>query len=243
MQSRFYSPDLRRFINADLLHGDITNSLTLNRYAYCNGDPVNGIDPLGLSQERGDGTYFTAYDPNIHYYTLDEYLERTYKLPKARVYSDSSNKSHEYDIWKEFINDDGSISLHDNRRFDSDAVFHEQLLSFKGNHGLSIPEGILGFDYSLTLINGGWELENIDLSLFDFGKVSAGAGVVDDFIGLSLKATAYAPSVTFPIFGYDVTIEIDIGSIGGEIVHKNGVFKASGAYGVGAGISIAKSDD
>ena len=107
LQSRFYSPDLRRFINADLLHGDITNSLTLNRYAYCNGDPVNGIDPLGLSQERGDGTYFTAYDPNIHYYTLDEYLERTYKLPKARVYSDSSNKSHEYDIWKEFINDDG----------------------------------------------------------------------------------------------------------------------------------------
>ena len=54
MQSRFYSTDLRRFINADLLHGDITNSLTLNRYAYCNGDPVNGIDPLGLSKERGD---------------------------------------------------------------------------------------------------------------------------------------------------------------------------------------------
>ena len=55
MRARYYSPELRRFINADKVHGDITNALTLNRYAYCNGDPANGVDPMGLSKERGGG--------------------------------------------------------------------------------------------------------------------------------------------------------------------------------------------
>ncbi len=48
MRARYYSPMLRRFINADKVHGDISNALTLNRYAFCNGDPANGVDPLGL---------------------------------------------------------------------------------------------------------------------------------------------------------------------------------------------------
>ncbi len=53
MRARYYSPTLRRFVNADKVHGDITNALTLNRYSFCNGDPANGIDPTGFSKERG----------------------------------------------------------------------------------------------------------------------------------------------------------------------------------------------
>ncbi len=57
MRARYYSPELRRFINADKLHGDISNALSLNRYSFCNGDPANGVDPMGLSAERvGVGT-------------------------------------------------------------------------------------------------------------------------------------------------------------------------------------------
>ncbi len=54
MRARYYSTELRRFINADKVHGDISNGLTLNRYAFCNGDPANGVDPMGLSAERGN---------------------------------------------------------------------------------------------------------------------------------------------------------------------------------------------
>ncbi len=57
MRARYYSPELRRFINADILAGEISNAITLNRYAYANGNPVSNIDPFGLSPERGVITY------------------------------------------------------------------------------------------------------------------------------------------------------------------------------------------
>ena len=52
MRARYYSPELRRFINADIVPGEISNAITLNRYAYANGNPVSNIDPFGLSAER-----------------------------------------------------------------------------------------------------------------------------------------------------------------------------------------------
>ena len=48
MRARYYSPELRRFVNADIVAGEITNGITLNRYAYANANPVTNVDPLGL---------------------------------------------------------------------------------------------------------------------------------------------------------------------------------------------------
>ena len=52
MRARYYSPDMRRFINADIIHGSISDSTSLNRYAYVNGNPVSFIDPFGLEANR-----------------------------------------------------------------------------------------------------------------------------------------------------------------------------------------------
>ena len=61
MRARYYSPDLKRFINADIIAGEISNAVTLNRYAYANGNPVSNIDPFGLSAERGNKSSKTDY--------------------------------------------------------------------------------------------------------------------------------------------------------------------------------------
>ena len=53
MRARYYSPELKRFINADVLQGNIGDSDTLNRYAYVEGNPVSMVDPFGLCAEPG----------------------------------------------------------------------------------------------------------------------------------------------------------------------------------------------
>ncbi|MBO5388403.1 MAG: hypothetical protein J6A59_09720, partial [Lachnospiraceae bacterium] len=49
MRSRYYNPEIKRFINQDVLIGSIGNSNSLNRYSYVEGNPVSYTDPFGLS--------------------------------------------------------------------------------------------------------------------------------------------------------------------------------------------------
>ena len=96
MRARYYSPELRRFINADIIAGEISNAVTLNRYAYANGNPVSNIDPFGLSAERGnspfgsvvyDGVTYSVYVPdhittsfNASWKTIKEITETDFSL-------------------------------------------------------------------------------------------------------------------------------------------------------------------
>jgi RHS repeat-associated protein len=47
LQSRYYSPEWGRFINADTIVGEVGELLSHNMFAYCNSDPVNMEDPDG----------------------------------------------------------------------------------------------------------------------------------------------------------------------------------------------------
>ena len=60
MRARYYSPDMRRFVNADIVAGELSHAVTLNRYAYANGNPVSNVDPFGLSAERGNSNWYGA---------------------------------------------------------------------------------------------------------------------------------------------------------------------------------------
>ncbi len=73
MRARYYSPAMRRFINADMLHGAISDSTSLNRYSYVNGNPVSFVDPFGLAVDEkrgGPSALETAYMAE-HIYILE----------------------------------------------------------------------------------------------------------------------------------------------------------------------------
>ena len=48
MRARYYSSEMLRFVNADIVAGNLSNAITLNRFAYANGNPVSFVDPFGL---------------------------------------------------------------------------------------------------------------------------------------------------------------------------------------------------
>ena len=48
LRARFYEPEMNRFSQKDILRGSITDGNSLNRYLYCQNDPVNFADYNGL---------------------------------------------------------------------------------------------------------------------------------------------------------------------------------------------------
>lgn len=60
MRCRYYDPAIERFINQDVLFGDLNPGISLNRFAFANGNPVSLTDPFGLCAQSDDNLYTRA---------------------------------------------------------------------------------------------------------------------------------------------------------------------------------------
>jgi RHS repeat-associated protein len=49
--SRYYDPEIGRFITRDTMEGETKNPQSLNPYSYCANNPVRYIDPLGFGND------------------------------------------------------------------------------------------------------------------------------------------------------------------------------------------------
>ena len=56
MRARYYNVSIMRFINQDVVHGNLSDSQSLNRFAYVEGNPINFLDPFGLCKWEGEET-------------------------------------------------------------------------------------------------------------------------------------------------------------------------------------------
>jgi RHS repeat-associated protein len=62
MRARYYNPEILRFVNSDVLLGNVSDSQSMNRYAYVNGQPVNYVDPFGLCRDEATNPLDTLQD-------------------------------------------------------------------------------------------------------------------------------------------------------------------------------------
>ena len=127
--------------------------------------------------------------------------------------------------WREFVeefkNYDGTYSLYDNKRFQRNAKFHEQLFVFNpiapSNELTTMTFSVGG---SFTVITGGWENENADLSLLDFGKASAEAWFSPYDIGFKAGVAIWNPTYSFKVGS--VTLDFGV-VIGNKWAFKKGI--------------------
>ncbi|WP_421072462.1 RHS repeat-associated core domain-containing protein [Pelotomaculum propionicicum] len=81
MRARYYSPEIRRFINQDPIVGTIADMQSLNRYSYVKNSPVLHIDPQGL------------WDNTVHKdRTIIWALEAGFSEDDANIIADACNE-------------------------------------------------------------------------------------------------------------------------------------------------------
>ncbi|MDO8543894.1 MAG: colicin D domain-containing protein [Opitutaceae bacterium] len=84
-RARYYHPTLRRFLNQDIVLGQIAGSASLNRFAYANGNPVSLIDPFGLAAKDvlTDGEYWNQVHANVSFFAYGVLQGAFVDLPVA----------------------------------------------------------------------------------------------------------------------------------------------------------------
>ncbi|MHB9095984.1 MAG: colicin E5-related ribonuclease, partial [Eubacteriales bacterium] len=54
LRSRYYAPDLGRFMTRDVFPGRMVKPLSMHKYAYVDNSPVNYVDPLGFNKKESN---------------------------------------------------------------------------------------------------------------------------------------------------------------------------------------------
>ena len=174
MRARYYSPDMKRFVNADVIAGQISNAITLNRYAYANGNPVSFVDPFGLSAERGSNT-------------VSRFLKNI-----SDVYDLFSENLDIFNFFKDSI-----TNVYDYIKYGFRLIRKGNYIVVKGARtAAAIRRGITGTRYSISSVNKYWDiLGDIDLpnslksEFLPFKPSGRGinGGAVLNYLGIALK--------------------------------------------------------
>ncbi|RKZ81207.1 MAG: hypothetical protein DRR19_22555, partial [Candidatus Parabeggiatoa sp. nov. 1] len=119
MRARYYHPEIRRFVNQDILLGVIFEGQTLNRYAFVTGQPVSFVDPFGFDKTQPE----IILNPTITKKQLDDLFNQIKQMDlvlnrpsngcEARAYLISrailTSSYQPYQVW--LINDRTKLKL------------------------------------------------------------------------------------------------------------------------------------
>lgn len=209
MRARYYSPELRRFINADIIAGEISNAVTLNRYAYANGNPVSNIDPFGLSAERGSNHnwYGASYLEQYSVKTIESEdllnilglikISYTQTVTTTKIHGTQGDWFGAY-AYADVSYDDISYGVGLNLFYVLGLDINVKLL------GLEV-QGSLQFDSTDVYISG-------EVNLLDYTKISVGMTQhfddyteVDHQYSIEGNTRLVVAAVTYVVYGVTIT--------------------------------------
>lgn len=116
LRARYYDPSTQRFISEDSYRGELITPLSLNRYSYCQGNPVMYKDPDGNHRiptmdpsiteaqyeeslsSNGQTRYIYDREPTERY---SNYLRFNYQNPDAMSFDDWLSNNPEYNRTKQ----------------------------------------------------------------------------------------------------------------------------------------------
>ena len=223
LQSRYYDPEVGRFLNADAYTSTGQGLLGNNMFTYCLNNPVVLVDPSGnycVMYHTGQSAFDAmngivdagggggqvgppGWNPgvNIPHFETDT----TGKDFSTLYYSD------------EFAGGTKTIA------FLSGSV---DMFSF-GSDGCTF------FGFSTTLYSLDYEIGNMLLSLAEIGNVSLSASGTPHSIKAEALISVWSPSVSFEIGSITLTFGAHIGAYGCQIGWQHGKGRVGGALGTG----------
>ena len=187
LQSRYYDPELGRFINADDFASTGQGILGNNMFAYCNNNPATYADPEG-NLPGG------IANPNAMGYKDGTKNRAWYPKPKR----DTS-----FVLIQEQSEVSGGTKI---------ASFFHGELDFLGIDTGSF--NLMNFEItaiSLDLVNGPWTL-----SLFNLGNVSLNAGLTGMLPYAGAMVSLWSPTIKYQVGDTYFAFTLHLGALGRE---------------------------
>jgi RHS repeat-associated protein len=121
MRARYYNPEIRRFVNQDVLLGNVAEGQTLNRYAYVEGKPIVAVDPTGYRS-------WLLYNP------LTDWLSDQLVAPKVNMIKAEAAITKQ----KIAVNTLANQNLSEEQRREWEAEFHKAIQEAQTYSNLAI---------------------------------------------------------------------------------------------------------
>ncbi len=166
MRARYYSPEMKRFINADIVAGELSNAITLNRFAYANGNPVSFVDPFGLFVDWLKEKWQQTKDKWNTY--VAEPVSKAWNTHVAKPVSKwwnesivepiSNFKDKCFEKMAEFVIEYTPKIIIDAINYDKDNTDEQKVLdahvfsSYKGKFVLKLPIGTHAFSFGIIVM-------------------------------------------------------------------------------------------
>jgi RHS repeat-associated protein len=206
LNSRYYDPQVGRFINADGIIGANGGIMGYNMFAYCNNNPVMHSDPTGYSTPR--------YSMSPDMYGAPRYVQMPFfsggggggaayitRIQAPNIYVASCDE------------DELSFVLYDSDRFEDKNAFYEQLIILKADAlKFGLKEGdLLLFQTEADFYTAGYEFGWLDIALFDIGHAEFALGLENWKFDAKALVSAYSPSIKVSVFGlFSIELGVEV---------------------------------